>query len=76
MSESSRLVAHMNRFESKIPNLRICVTSFDSISSFYEVQDLCTGRTFVQGVHNDGVDVVSPGSKCRSLKHPTSASPR
>jgi hypothetical protein len=37
MSGPSRLVTHMNRFESKFPNLRICVTSCDSISSFYEV---------------------------------------
>ena len=42
-SGSGRLVTHMSRFESQIPNLRICITSCVSISSFMRL------RTFARG---------------------------
>jgi hypothetical protein len=60
MSGSSRLVTHMSRFESRIPNLRICITSCDSISSFTNFRTLARGgRVF---------DVFGHSSKASTMR--------
>jgi L-rhamnose isomerase len=56
----SRLVTHMNRFESKIPNLRICVMSWDPICSFTRF------RTFGRGGRT--ADVFGHLSKASTMR--------
>jgi hypothetical protein len=79
VSRLSRLVTHMSRFESQIPNLRICITSCDSISSFMELRTFARGGWTVDEFgHSSKASTIrqtgaSPGSLSRSFKHPASA---